>query len=305
VILRDNTVYSHPGGGINALFADRVTIENNRVSNVAAYSPYGASAINIYRAKDVDSDTSSYKMVIRGNVASEAQNLFPCRCVSYSKQTDGNGVILDQLNNATTTTFTTAQGVNPPIPPGTYSMPAYAGRTLIANNIVTKNGARGIHVFQSANADIFYNTAYQNSLIAVTGDGEISAQNSRKVRAYNNIMVARSDRPTHWIAFANATAKAADGATVDFNQNLLFGGDAAAAQVQVTTSQGALGANNRLGLDPRFATLVGPFAFSLFANSPAVDSAWIGGTVAAPATDVYLAPRPRGAWADVGAVESF
>jgi Right handed beta helix region len=305
VILRNNIVYSHPGGGINALFADYVTIENNRVWRVGSYSPFGASALNIYRAKDVDSNTSSYKMVIRDNVASEAQNLFPCRCVSYTKQTDGNGIILDQLNNSQTQTTTAPVGVNPPIPPGTYTLPAYAGRTLIINNIITNNGGRGIHAFQSSNADIVYNTTAQNSLIAVTGDGEITSQNSRNVRAFNNIMVAPSNRPTHWIAFASAAAKTADGGTIVFNHNILFGGDPNAVQVQPGTTRGTLGANNRLGLDPRFAAQSGINAYRLLANSPAVDSAWIGGGIVAPTSDVFAAPRPRGGWTDVGAVESF
>lgn len=305
IIVRDNIVHDVPGGGINALYADWVTIENNRVTRAAAYSPYGASALNIYRAKDVDSNTTAYKMIVRGNVASQAQNLFPCKCVSYAKETDGNGIILDQFNSSTTQTTTGNTGANPPMPPGTYTMPAYAGRTLIANNIVTNNGGRGIHAFQSSNADIVFNTAVQNSQIAITGDGEITSQNARNIRAYNNIMVARADRPTHWIAFANAAAKTADVGTIDFNQNILFGGNSSASQVQVTSTQGGLAANNRVGLDPRFSSVSGNRAFSLLANSPAANSAWIGGGIPTPLSDVYSAPRPRGSWTDVGAVESF
>ena len=305
VIVRDNIVHDHPGGGINALFADWVTIENNQVSRVAWYSPFGASALNIYRAKDVDSNTTDYKMVVRGNVASEAQNLYPCRCTSpaYAKQTDGNGLILDQFKSSTTQTTTVNTGANPPMPPGTYTLPAYAGKTLIYNNILTNNGARGIHVFQSSNADIVFNTVVNNSQIAITGDGEITSQQSRNVRAYNNILVARSDRPTHWINFANAAAKSADGATIDFDQNILFGGNPLAPQVIAGSTTGALSASNRLNLDPKFAAGSGFNGFRLNANSPAVNSAWAG--FSAADVDAFLAPRPRGGAADVGAVESF
>jgi parallel beta-helix repeat protein len=285
IVLRDNIIYNHPGGGISAQYVDWITMENNRVSNVGAYSPYGASALNIYRAKDVDSNTSDYKMIIRGNIASEAQNLFPCRCVAYTKQTDGNGIILDQLNDATFPA-------------------AFGGKTLVTGNIVTNNGGRGIHVFQSANADVVSNTAVNNSQIAITGDGEITSQQSRNVRVYNNIMVARSDRPTHWINFANAAAKAAFGSTVDFNNNILFGGNPLATQVTVSSTNGDLATGNRLNLDPRFVGGAGFDRFRLAGHSPAVDTA-AATAVAAPMTDVFLAPRPRGLAGDVGAVESF
>jgi parallel beta-helix repeat protein len=304
VIVRDNIVHSHPGGGINSLFSDRVTIENNRVSNVASYSPYGASAINVFRAKDVDNNTTDYKHIIRGNVASDAQNLFPCRCVSYAKQTDGNGIILDQLDRSNTTTTTVNTGANPPVPPGTYTMPVYAGRTLIENNIVTNNGGRGIHVFQSGNADVVSNTVVNNSQIAITGDGEITSQQSYNVRAYNNIMVARSDRPTHWINFANAAAKTTFGGTVDFNSNILFGGNPLATQVQVGSTTGALASGNRLNLDPRFVGGTGVERFRLAGHSPAVDTA-AATAVPAPSADVFLSPRMRGLAGDVGAVESY
>ena len=74
VSVRDNIVHEHPGSGINALFADWVRIESKRVSRVARYSPYGASVLNTFRARDVDSNTTDYKMIVRGKVASEAQS---------------------------------------------------------------------------------------------------------------------------------------------------------------------------------------------------------------------------------------
>jgi parallel beta-helix repeat protein len=312
VIVRNNIVRDHPGGGINALFADWVTIEYNTVNNVASYSPYGASALNIFRAKDVDNDTTSYKMIIRGNTASGAQNLFPCQCAGYNKATDGNGLILDQLSQPNTEVVTTPIGSgSSQIPPGTYTLPAYAGRTLVTNNIVTRNGGRGIHVFQSQNADVAFNTAVENSQIAntatsSTGDGEITSQQSLNVRVANNIMVARPDRPAYWINFANAAAKARDEASVVFDRNIIFGGNPAAPQVQVTSTNSALRANNRFN-DPRFSSTTGRQAFSLLSGSPAIDTAftldWPSFTT--PLVDRYLAPRPRGAAADIGAVESF
>jgi parallel beta-helix repeat protein len=283
VILRNNVIYNATGNGISALMADYVTTENNKVFNVAWYSPYGTSALSYNSPRDVDNNTSSYKMIVRGNEFRDAGNLFPCQCFNYAAPTDGNGIIMDL--------FTSTTGALGP----------YAGRALITNNLVTNNGGRGIHVFKSTNVDIVHNTVVRNSTIAVTGDGEITAQNSRNVRAYNNILVARTDRPTHLIQFANAAAKTADGASIDFDHNILFGGNPNAPQVIPSATRGALGPNNRLNLDPRFAA--GNGNFRLNANSPAVDTAWTG--AAGPAKDFLLAPRPRGAAADVGAIESF
>jgi len=169
--------------------------------------------------------------------------------------------------------------------------------------MITNNGGRGIHIFKSQNADVMFNTLVRNNTIAITGDGELSSQRSRNVLAFNNIVVARPDRPTHVMSFADAAAKVADGASVDFNHNIIFGGNPAASQVAVTATQNGLSLNNRLNLDPRFAANSGSGAFKLTANSPAVNSAWPG--VTPLATDFYNAPRPRGTAADVGAVESF
>jgi hypothetical protein len=282
VIVRNNVVYNFTGGGINGLAADWLTIENNRVSNVGWYSPYGSSAINLFKNKDVDSNTVDYKLIIRGNTAADSGNLFPCSCYSYRQPTDGNGIIIDSLKSTSSP-----------------NLPTYGGRTIVYNNIVTNNGGRGIHTLSSENVDVVFNTMVRNSTIAITGDGELTSQSARKVRAYNNIIVPRPDRPAYMISFSSAAAKTADAATVDFNHNILFGG----TQRAETSTTGSLGANNRVNLDPKFSAGSGLNAFKLSANSPAVNSAWTG--VAGSSVDVFQAPRPRSGLADVGAVESF
>jgi len=289
IIVRNNVVYNMPGAGVGGSYADWLTFENNRVSNSAWYTPYGSSPMGTLMAKDVDTNTSDYKIVFRGNHISDSGNLFPCNCYSYIQPTDGNGLILDLFRS-------TSGG-----------LAAYSGRSLIINNVITNNGGRGIHIFKSQNADIAFNTLVRNNTIAVTGDGELSSQNSRNVRAYNNIVVARTDRPTHVISFADAAVKIAEGASIDFDNNIIFGGNPLASQVQVTDTRGALGANNRLNLDPKFLATTGVNAFKLQANSPAVDTSaaitWPGFTL--PATDGQLAPRVRGVKPDVGALEAF
>lgn len=285
IVVRNNVIYNTNGGGIGAQYADWLTFENNRITNTSWYSPYGNSPMTVLSAKDVDSNTSDYKIVYRGNYIADSGNLFPCGCYSYQAPTDGNGIILDLFKS-------TSGG-----------LPAYAGRSLITNNVITNNGGRGIHIFKSLNADVTFNTMVRNNTIAVTGDGELSSQQSKNVRAYNNIVVARSDRPTHVISFVDAAAKAADGPSINFDHNIFFGGNPNAPQLAVTATQGALGPNNRLNLDPRLIGGNGDGAFKLRANSPAVNSAWAG--VAAPAKDFFQGQRPRGGAADVGAVESY
>jgi parallel beta-helix repeat protein len=285
IIVRNNVVYNMPGAGVGGSYADWLTFENNRVSNSSWYTPYGSSPMGVLLAKDVDTNTTAYKIVFRGNHISGSGNLFPCNCFSFIQPTDGNGLILDLFRS-------TAGG-----------LAAYSGRSLITNNVITDNGGRGIHIFNSQNADIVFNTLVRNNTIAITGDGELSSQRSRNVRAYNNIVVARTDRPTHVMSFPNAAAKLADGASVEFDHNIISGGNPAASQVAVTATQNGLGASNRLNLDPRFVAITGANAFRLRANSPAVDSAWNG--VSPLAVDFFGAPRPRGTAADVGAVESY
>ncbi len=261
ITIRNNVVRDTPGGGIAANFADYVTIENNRVSGTSAYSPYGTSGISFLTPYNYDTNTSSYRLVAMNNVVSGASNLFPCNCFGFKQPTDGNGIIIDSFNKFT-----------------------YTGRTLVANNIVFDNGGRGIHSLNTNYADIFNNTTYKNSTIQITGDGEITMQRTKFARIWNNIIVARPDRP------ANLYTTSSD---IDFSHNIVQGGNR-------WTETG--GSNNRVGVDPRFVSTSGPYQFHLAANSPAVNTAFNSGV---PPYDVNFAPRPRGGASDVGAVESF
>lgn len=261
IVVRNNIVHDTPGGGIAAGLVDYVTIENNRVYNTSAYSPYGTSGISYLVPYNHDTNTQSYKLVVMNNVVSGASNLFPCECYQYRQQTDGNGIIIDSFNSR-----------------------SYTGRTLVANNIVYDNGGRGIHSFNSRYLDVFNNTTYRNGKIQITGEGEISVQGSKFVRVWNNIFVASADRPVS--NYFNST-------DTEMSHNIVYGGN---------RWHSTIGTNNRIGVDPRFVAVTGPYAFQLAANSPAVNTAYNAGV---PSHDVYGAPRPRGAAADVGAVESL
>ncbi len=191
-IARNNLVYDHPQAGINALGADYIIFENNRVFGNSRYSYFGGSGINFFQLRNLDNNISTYRNVIRNNISASNSNEIPCLCFDFRQPTDGNGIIIDDF---------TATG--------------YAGQTLIANNIVYNNGGRGIHVFQSGNVDIFSNTTYRNSAIELTGQGEITAQNAVNVRVFNNILYASDGRPAN---------RAEQVTGVIFDYNIVFGG---------------------------------------------------------------------------------
>lgn len=261
-IARNNLVYDHPQAGINALGADYIIFENNRVLNNSSLSYFGGSGINFFQLRNLDSQSSEYRNVIRNNISTGNSNLIPCLCFDFRQPTDGNGIIIDDF---------TATGYN--------------GKTLISNNIVHNNGGRGIHVFQSGNVDIYGNTAYRNSTIELTGQGEITTQDAFDVRVYNNIMFATDGRP------ANRAERVTN---VIFDYNIIFGG---------TGFNPSGGTRNLTATNPLFAAITGPNAFSLALGSPAIDAA-IGGALVQP-FDAYFAPKPRGNGSDIGAVESF
>jgi hypothetical protein len=262
IIIRHLSVHDHPLGGISVMGADYVTVEDNRVYHNGFYSSYGGSGISLFVPRDSDTNTHDYKLIVQRNVVWDNANLVPCGCWDYKAPTDGNGIILD-----------------------TFNQNHYAGRSLIINNIVYGNGGRGIHVFHAGNADIAFNTTVGNSVIAGTGEGEITVINSDRVNVWNNIMVARSDRP------ANSTR---DSTHFDISHNLVFGGTG------FSPSPG--GHDNRLDTSPEFVVGEGLDRFKLAAGSPAVDAA--GAELPAPATDVFGTRRPLGVRADIGAVES-
>lgn len=171
VIVRNCRVSDVPGGGISAMHADYVTVENNEIYNCAWYTCYACSGISFLESENTDNnhDTNLYKMIVRGN------KVFGCKTLNdwtqVGHRSDGNGIIID--SNA----------------------PDYDGRFLVANNVTVHNGGSGIHAFKSAHVDIVGNSSYQNGYMYDDNSyGEIYAHGnySEDVRIYNNIMYGRS-----------------------------------------------------------------------------------------------------------------
>jgi parallel beta-helix repeat protein len=260
VVIRNNKVYKFGGGGIYSIHSDYITIENNTVYNNSWYAPYGCSGISNYQNWNSDSSTAT-KMIIRNNVSYGNQNLIPFYMVG--KVSDGNGIIVDDSRN---TQHNSTLGL-------------YKGRTLVQNNVVYKNGGRGIAVYESEFVDIVNNTTHQNSQHPDIKDGEITAIAANDVKVLNNIMYAKTGVP------ANTISKAKN---ILYDYNLVFN-----AAWFIDT-----GTRNLFGKDPLF---VDPTAanFSLRLNSPALNS---GTITLAPQTDILGIQRINST-IDIGAYE--
>jgi len=184
ILVRECDIRDFPGGGLQALHADFITFENNTVARCGFYAPYACSGISVYQPTDQGTDPG-YKIIIRGNVSFENNNRVPFYYSNTDPEkrifTDGNGIILDDYYHEQ------AFDGDPGKP--------YAGRTLVANNVVFNNGGSGIHTFQTSNVDIVYNYAAGNNRRPGQGDGQIFANTSRDVRVLNNILVAPAGKP--------------------------------------------------------------------------------------------------------------
>jgi parallel beta-helix repeat protein len=185
--VRNCVVHDFQGGGIGGSDFDYITVENNVVYNNSWYGMYATSGISVFHSRDFDSNTSSYKNFVRGNICHNNKTLIPWAGRDYLS--DGNGIIIDDNKNSQVT------GGTP-----------YAGKTLVENNVSYNNGGSGIHAYSSNNVDIINNTAYNNG--TVVAYPEIYGQDGMNVNIYNNIMYART---------GGACNSNAGGTTYDFN----------------------------------------------------------------------------------------
>jgi parallel beta-helix repeat protein len=192
--VRNCVVHDFQGGGIGGSDFDYITIENNVVYNNSWHGMYATSGISVFHSRDFDSNTSSYKNFVRGNICYNNKTLIPW--AGRDILSDGNGIIIDDNKNSQVT------GGTP-----------YAGKTLVENNVSYNNGGSGIHAYSSNNVDIINNTAYNNG--TVVGYPEIYGQDGVNVNIYNNIMYART---------GGACNSNAGGTTYDYN--IYFNGPA-------------------------------------------------------------------------------
>jgi hypothetical protein len=256
----DNTVSYMPGGGIQACYADYVTVQGNTIYGNANYSPYGESGISIYASQNSDTSTAIKNLILDNTVYDNKELVIETATGNIA---DGEGIIIDDNSNSQT------NGVQ------------YTGGTLVENNVSYGNGSEGIQVGNSSNVDVLYNTTYQNGQSGVN-QYEIAALFAPNAVIENNIMYART---------GGQTENVYDSTGAVWNYNVLYNGSTSVANGANTITANPLFVNAAAG---NFETTAGSPAIGA-ANSAYPDATDIDG-VARPATGAeigayqYVAP---------------
>ncbi|MDX1932412.1 MAG: right-handed parallel beta-helix repeat-containing protein [Capsulimonadales bacterium] len=294
VRILDCTVRNMGGAGIAAVGtvsdatqevtegSDYVTINGNAVYRCAWGSKYDQSGITLLGLRNRQESDRGYHNVVVGNRIYENRSRYtPPSRTGNGFHTDGNGIIIDT----------------------SYESP----RTLIGNNLVYRNGGRGIHVFKSNNVDVVNNTCVRNlqdgdlRVPFPNGSGpsaELSVGQSARVRFLNNIAVS-GGQPGALCArsFDNGKAVAPAPDSVRFEANLFFGGEADLG----TGADKAASWQNRFG-NPQFLS---PDAdspdFRCRPSGPGVD---VGSRRVLLKTDFGSKNRTQGRGPDIGAWET-
>ncbi len=189
-----NHVWQVPGGGINAIQTDYVTIEDNIVHENAWYSRFANSGISINQGWNFD-DQPGMKIFVRRNQVFNNRSLVEWSATN--KLSDGNGIIIDDLRNTQNSS----------------TLGSYRGGVRIENNLSFNNGGAGIQAFRSDQVDIINNSTYQNG--QVVGYADILVNQAGSVRVLNNIAYARS---------AASSISVLQGSNVLVDYNLVFNG---------------------------------------------------------------------------------
>lgn len=192
--IANNRVWQCAGGGINAIQADYITIEDNIVHENAWHARFANSGINIYQAWNSDSETTT-KIIIRRNRVFNNRSLVDW--FATNRLSDGNGIIIDDLRNTQNSS----------------QLGPYKGAILVENNLSFNNGGAGIQAYLSDRIDFINNTTYLNG--QVVDYGEIRVNQCSAVRILNNIAVARPN---------GRAIEIIRGVDVFSDYNLAFGG---------------------------------------------------------------------------------
>jgi hypothetical protein len=271
----NNVVSECGGGGVGTAWADYVTIAGNTIFDSAWYSIYGASAISTWENWSADTSTG-YKMIITGNRIYGNSELVPVAGSSPPAITDGEGIIIDSTRNSA------YNAANDPLP-------AYTGRTLIANNVLYNNGSAAIEVFESDHVDVVNNSTYHDvTNPPLSGRGEMFLNQTSDVNVIDNIFYnAAGQNPV--------TSVPRTTASILLDYNLYYDG---------TISGDVAAGTHDLFADPLYADPADAnpmdVLLSVSAGSPAVGS---GTSNLAPTTDFAGNSRPGSKGYDRGAYQ--
>jgi hypothetical protein len=194
IVIRNCEVSKCAGGGIGALEADYITVEDCKIYDNAWYARYANSGFTTLNSWAFD-DKPGYHIIVQRNFVWNNKGLVPWG--KTGKLSDGNGIILDVTDqeragaNNPTGDAAVTPGTTPAAPPVPEKpkRPEWKGRALIANNVSAFNGGSGIHTFRTRYVDIVNNTTYWNG--GVVNYEEIFANNSQDVNIMNNVIVPR------------------------------------------------------------------------------------------------------------------
>ncbi len=289
VIIRNCIVGKCPGGGINAIETDYITIEDCKVYNNAWFMRYGGSGISTLDNWAHD-DAAGYHILIQRNYV--WSNRTQVTWEKVGRLSDGNGIILDVTDQEEANGATNPNGdaiVKPggnqaafpaAVPAAKPKRPEWKGRSLVANNLSIFNGGSGIHTFRTKHVDIINNTTYWNGQIM--GYPELFANSSEDIVFLNNIIVPR---PAGKVTANNKNAN------IRWDYNLY------------PETKTLLKGPNDIVANPKFVNIeYDPTKcdFHLAKGSPALNS---GCNDLQQKTDIDHKPRPKGAGRDRGAFE--
>ncbi len=270
VVISNNIVRDCGGGGIGAMRADYIIIEDNLVYNNSWYTVFGASGIAFYQFYNHDL-AKGYHNIIRRNKCYNNRNYVPW--MELCRINDGNGIIIDDFKN---------EQLDSKLGP-------YKGRTLIENNVCWYNGGTGIHTFLSDHVDIVNNTAYCNSQSKELNSGQILANAGDDIKIVNNILVSDGDN----IITSNYSNK-----NFTYSNNLHY-------NITYPDKMDAkkVGKDNINGVNPRFVLSNNTLKadFNLQNRSPAIDA----GSLELFSQEDFLNNDRRFGRADLGAYEAI
>ena len=176
IAIWNNHIHDFPGGGINCFDVegshDVLDLSYNRIHGTSKYSPSNTSGISICSSRDLTNGATfadGYGYRVIGNYIYDVQCLVPFTPGGFDVVTDGNGISLDQV--------TTAYGYRKPI--------------LVAGNVITGCGGRGVLAYESSNIRMIDNTAVGNLTThspAIDGGVELQSKSARGVIIERNII---------------------------------------------------------------------------------------------------------------------
>ncbi len=280
-------VYNNGGTGIAVQFSDNVLVESNICYDNATRAENNGSGITAFQLKDGTNTGAYYGAIIRNNICyhNYCELNFKIGDYQADKPTDGNGILIDMLDDG-----------------------KYTKRTLIENNLCYNNGGKGIGSYKSSNVRIMSNTVYHNNFILskhYDNTAEISLVETKGTHdaVYNNVVVSN---PALKKDYAMLFDKVRDGVYGNHLVGLVgkYGGSNGYV---ITESNFPTDKNTVKPIaDQTYPAFVNPTKdetkanFRLKSNSPLIDKYKEANH---PVTDLEYVKRPKGSGADIGCYE--